>query len=60
MNNVQVNSITNQHQAYEFDNIVTKIFTTLVLQYTDHDLISLIDQINFVCLNHSQTNKTLQ
>ena len=39
-NNIQVNSIINWYQAYKFDNIVTIIFWTLVLQHIEnHNLI---------------------
>ena len=54
-------NIINRYKAYKFDNIVTRISTTLVLQHIDdHNLISLTDQILFVCMNLPHKNKTFQ
>ena len=57
----QVNSVMNQYKIYKFDNIVTKISITQVIQHIDdHNLIYSIDQICFACLNRLKTNKTSQ
>ena len=60
-NNIHVNNIINRHKAYKFDDIVTRISTTLVFQHTDdYNLILSIDKIHFTCLNHHHINKVLQ